>query len=200
MNILTEKLPRQVEIDGVKYNINCDFRTSINFELLIQESEMSGTEKVNNALKLYFRDIPKNTDLAIEKILWFYSCGKNSQNESKTNKNHQIGFVQRAYSFKHDSNYIYSAFYQQYGIDLAKEELHWWKFKALFNSLMDDCLFSKIMYYRTVEINSKMGKEYQQKLRKLKEIYALPLTNTEQQQIDDFENALMKGDLSKFEI
>ena len=200
MNILIDKLPHQVEIGGVNYRINCDFRTSIKFELLIQESELSQREKILETLKLYFNDIPKDVDTAIERIVWFYSCGNTHKAQKESTQSEYVGINQRAYSFSYDKDYIFSAFYQLYGIDLTKEDLHWWKFKALFNSLTDECAFSKIMYYRTVEINSKMGREHQQRLRELKEIYALPLTEAEQRRINDLENALMNGDLSGIEL
>ena len=199
MNILIDKLPHHVDIDGVKYQINCDFRTSIRFELLIQESDLSIQDKVNQALKLYFNEIPYNTKKAVEQIIWFYSCGASDKDKCSNDNATSSNLTQRAYSFEYDKNYIFSAFYQIYGIDLIKKDLHWWKFKALFNSLTDDCLFSKILYYRNAEINSKMSKEYQQHLRKLKEIYALPLTKTEQKQLEEFENALANGDISQFE-
>lgn len=201
MNILIDKLPHQVKIDGVNYQINCDFRTSIKFELLIQESESSQREKIIETLKLYFNVIPKNIDVAIERIIWFYSCGNTCKTPKEDQKEKRsIEVNQRAYSFNYDKNYIFSAFYQVYGIDLTKENLHWWKFKALFSALPDECLFSKIMYYRTVEISSKMSREYQQRLRELKEIYALPLTESEQRRINDLENALLKGDLSGIDL
>ena len=148
MNILIDNLPHHVEIDGVKYQINCDFRTSIRFELLIQESDLSIQDKVNQALKLYFNEIPYNTKKAVEQIIWFYSCGGSDRDKCSNDNATSSNLTQRAYSFEYDKNYIFSAFYQIYGIDLTKKDLHWWKFKALFNSLTDDCLFSKILYYR----------------------------------------------------
>ena len=197
MNILIDELPHQVEIGGVNYKINSDFKTSVKFELLVQESELSQHDKVVEALKLYFDDVPKDINSAINCIIWFYSCGNTCKAQKEDQKEkRRVEFNQRAYSFNYDENYIFSAFYQVYGIDLTKENLHWWKFKALFGALPDECLFSKIMYYRTVEISSKMNREYQQRLRELKEIYALPLTESEQRRINDLENALINGDLS----
>jgi hypothetical protein len=156
-NLLIDKLPQNVKIEGLEYPINHDFRTSIRFELLMQESEKSNDEKLLQVLKLYYGDsIPKNIDEAIEKIVWFYSCGKCQKsyikNASETEE--QPIAHTRAYSFNHDQNYIYSAFWQQYGIDLSTTNLHWWQFNALFKSLTEDCLFTKIMHYRTVKITS----------------------------------------------
>ena len=45
-----------------------------------------------------------------------------------------------------------------------------------------------------------MSKDYQQRLRKLKELYALPLTKSEQKYLDELEKALIDGDLSGVEL
>ena len=38
--------------------------------------------------------------------------------------------------------------FTNYGIDLAYDKVHWWKFKALLKSLKDDTEFVKIKGYR----------------------------------------------------
>lgn len=197
-NLLIDPLPHHVEIGGAQYPINYDFRTSVRFELLMQEGTEGDTEKLVKALKLYYgENVPKDVDTAVERLVWFYSCGsvKASSNGEKSTENHALT---RAYSFKHDAEYVYSAFYQQYGIDLSMSKMHWWQFKALFNSLTEDCIFTKIMHYRTVKITSKMPKSEQERLRQLKRIYALPLVEAEQKRMDELERALMgDGDISK---
>ncbi|WP_165442998.1 Gp15 family bacteriophage protein [Senegalia massiliensis] len=58
------------------------------------------------------------------------------------------------YSFEHDDEYIYSAFLDQYGIDLKDiKHLHWWKFKSPFKGLKEDNLICKIMRYRIYNYN-----------------------------------------------
>jgi hypothetical protein len=207
MNFLIDKLPHHVDIDGVKYSINHDFKTSIRFELLIQNNPLPPPKNPEHALKmkeiveksllLYYDTIPHNVDLAIDKILWFYRGG--IENQSKQDNQHGCSIGQRLYSFDYDKAMIFSAFYQQYGLDLTEKNLHWWTFKALFENLTDDTLFGKVKYYRGVEINSNMSKSEQKRIRKLKEFYALPLTESEQKQLEEFENALANGDISQFE-
>ncbi|MBY2284531.1 bacteriophage Gp15 family protein, partial [Clostridioides difficile] len=80
MNMLIDVLPESVEIDGEEYKINTDFRISILFEMLIQDNSISDEEKGENALLLFYPVIPKNTATAIDKIIWFYSCGKKENN------------------------------------------------------------------------------------------------------------------------
>lgn len=196
MNILIDELPHQVEIGGVNYKINCDFKTSIKFELLIQESELSQHDKVIEALKLYFNDVPKDINSAIDCILWFYSCGKYKKTRTTGSTGKQ--YANRLYSFNCDQKYIFSAFMQQYCIDLTSVDLHWWKFKALFESVSDSTTFGRILYYRGVDINSNMSKSEQSRIRRLKEVYALPLTMAEQKNLEELEQALENGDISKF--
>ena len=82
---------------------------------------------------------------------------------------------QTAYSFEQDAPYIYAAFRKEYGINLQKiknEELHWWEFLALFDSLPDDSKIMKIMYWRTCSTSGLPRKEVE-RLNELKERYKL---------------------------
>ena len=46
MNLLIDLLPTTVDIEGIEYEINSDFRTSILFELLMQDVEIEDEENV----------------------------------------------------------------------------------------------------------------------------------------------------------
>lgn len=189
INILIDNLPTKVE----EMKINSDFRISILFELLMQDNEISNTEKIEQALVLYYPDFAKITDYkkAIENIIWFYKGGKiekeNVDKEEKKcdNRNKQI------YSYEFDAEYIYSAFMEQYNIDLNSiEYLHWWKFKSLFNCLNENILFSKIMGYRAMDLSKIKDKSMKKQYKKLKEIYKLPDMRSEEEKEDDFAEAL----------
>lgn len=195
MNMLLNTLPRIVFIDGRKYTINSDFRISIKFELLMQNKDLSKNEKLIKALKLYYPMIPKNINMAIEKIIYFYKAGKEDK-EVKGIGNKVNNII---YSFEYDDDYIYSAFLSQYGIDLNSiKYLHWWKFKALFKSLNNSNEIVKIMEYRAIDLNQIKDKEQKEFYRKMKKIYEIPLPKDEKEKLNAIENALMNGgDLSK---
>mgnify|MGYP001372027366 FL=1 len=192
MNILIDLLPEHVEIDGKKYPINTDFRISILFELLMQDRTILDREKIYMALDLYYPQIPHNLEQAVDKMLWFYRCGKDDEDDSV--KNGSPAGSRKAsmiYSFEHDAEYIYSAFLDQYGIDLQDiEHLHWWKFRALFKGLKDDNLICKIMGYRSIEITNDMSDSEKKYYRKMKQIYALPDNRTQEEKERDFINAI----------
>lgn len=194
MNILIDVLPRKVEIDNREYKINYDFRTSILFEIMMQDDELDDKEKIYNALLLYYPVIPDNLEEAIKQILWFYSGGKDI-NEGSSGVS--MGKSTRAYSFEYDDDYIYSAFLTQYDIDLQDiEDLHWWKFKAMFRALKEDNEIVKIMGYRSMTINTNMSKEQKDFYSNMKRIYAIPMSKSKKQKVTEIENALMEnGDL-----
>lgn len=192
-NILVDVLPDTVEINGVEYAIETNFRTFILFELLMQETELSDSEKAIKALHLVYPVVPSDLDEAVNKMIWFYSCGKKWREKRAATVN-GASEVRRVYSFEHDDDYIYSAFLTQYGVDLQDVEyLHWWKFKAMFRTLSSDLEFSKIMEYRSVDIDANMSKEQSAFYIRMKELYALPLPEDEEQKLDAIEEALMNG-------
>lgn len=195
-NILIDVLPETVWIAGEEVPIETNFRTSILFELLMQDDSLSGVDKTIKALELYFPEIPSDLDAAVDAILWFYGCGKIKDHIRKKMSSKRAH--ERIYSFEYDDDYIYSAFVNQYGIDLQDiEYLHWWKFRALFNSLKEDNQFVKIMQYRSMTISPDMPKEQYKFYNRMKRLFALPVSQSESDKLDAIEQELMNGgDLS----
>ena len=177
-NMLVDYLPETVEIEGTEYAIETNFRTFILFEMMMQDPDLSDAEKARQGL---------------DGLLWFYAGGKRWR-EKRAGAVEGTTGVQRIYSFEHDDDYIYSAFLTQYHIDLQDiEYLHWWKFKALLRTLSSDLEFSKIMEYRSVDIDATMTKEQRDFYRRKKELYALPLPTDEEEKVDAIAEALMNG-------
>lgn len=190
-NILLDILPETVDIDGIEYRINSDFRISILFELLMQDDELGKRQKLVQGLQLYYPEIPHNVTMAVDKMIWFYRCGKETESGGHGSGS---GRAKQIYSFEHDDDYIYAAFLEQYGIDLQDvEELHWWKFRALFRGLSEDTEFVKIMGYRSVKITSKMSKEQREFYKKMQSIHALPITDAERKADELLTEALLNG-------
>lgn len=198
MNIIVDLLPDAVEIGGTEYPINTDFRISILFEMMMQDNSISDADKTRQAIELYYPTKPHDLGEAAEKIIWFYRCGK-ELNQTRNQSERDSGTEQKSiYSFEHDDEYIYAAFLSQYGIDLQDVEgLHWWKFRAMFKALDENCEFVKIMGYRSTKISSKMSKEQKAFYKRMQTIHALPLPEDEREKEDAITQALLNGgDLS----
>ena len=198
MNLLIDLLPTTINIDNKEYEINSDFRTSILFELLMQDSSVDDGDKLIMTLNLYYQEIPPKQywKEATEKILWFYRCGKDfiaSKGKGKDKSDIKI------YSFEHDDDYIYAAFMDQYRIDLQDiKELHWWKFKAMFKSLKEDNKIVEIMGYRSMDSSKVKDREQKAYYKKMQNLYKLPVSKSEQEKLEEIEKALLNGeDVSK---
>lgn len=196
LNLIIDELPTSVSVDGEDYSINTDFRIGIMFEQLMLDNSVNQDDKLFHALHLYFgKYIPQNFPAAVDGLLWFYRCGEDDDLVVK--KAHKAA-EKRFYDYDFDAPYIYSAFMEQYGVDLQDAPLHWWKFRAMFKSLRDDTEFRKIMGYRAVQITSSMTQSQKEFYSKMKQEYALPVSKDEAQKNQDIANALMNGgDLSK---
>lgn len=183
MNLLIHKLPTKVK----EMKINTDFRVSILFELLMQNQKIRKELKIMKALQLYYPDFEKISDYetAIEQMLWFYKCGKELANSNKRSTNHNR--YNQIYSYEFDDTYIYSAFLQQYHIDLQEVEyMHWWKFKALFDGLSEETEIVKIMGYRSINLSQIKDTERRNFYKKMKKLYALPDMRTQEEKEVEF--------------
>ena len=180
--LLLDKLPTHTPT-GLK--IRSDFRESIKFELLMQDNRINDNEKIPMALNLYYYEVPNDIVKAIEDMLWFDRCGK----EIKTSQK-ETSEAKQIYSYEFDDELIYSAFKDQYNIDLNSiKYLHWWKFKAMFEGLKQDNKIVEIMGYRAIDLGKIKDKEERARYKKLKKIYALPDMRTQEQKEADFGKA-----------
>ncbi|EJU22518.1 bacteriophage Gp15 protein [Peptoanaerobacter stomatis] len=160
------------------------------FEQLMKDNSVNDDAKIELALNLYF---PKqyiiNTVDAVNKIIWFYSGGKEIKDSGGKTSN--SGKNVNIYDFEQDADYIYAAFMEQYKIDLADiDYLHWWKFKSLFYGLNKDIQLSKIMFYRSVELTDDMTKNERKFYRDMKRLYALEDMRSEEEKEQDFNDCL----------
>ena len=183
MNLLIDKLPNDYE--GLKIDTN--FRSFILFELLMQDNSIKNDDKVLLMLNLFFKEPIDDIKKAIDGILWFYRCGEEEKQTKKTGKSNK----KQIFSFEYDAKYIYSAFLDQYGLDLNKiDYLHCFKFRALFEGLKSDNKICEIMSYRAIDLNKIKDKDQKERYKRLQMQFALPDNRTTQEKEEDFANAL----------
>lgn len=194
MNLLLDKLSTILHERMGNIEFNTDFRIGILFEMLMQDPNIKKEAKVIQAIKIYYPNFEQitNFEKAYEDIIWFYTCGKSNfdRTQKENVKTIKRQKEEHIYNYEYDDGYIYSAFIEQYGIDLQEiDYLHWWKFKSMFNSLNKDKKIVEIMGYRAIDLGKIKDKEEKARYKKLKKIYKLPDMRTEAQKEEDFGNA-----------
>ena len=188
-NLLLNRLPIYTPH---RLKIRTDFRESIKFELLMQDNSVKERDKLMLALNLYYYDTSQINDIqvAVDDLLWFYKGGKIKEENVDEKVKKDNSKEKQIYSYEFDAEYIYSAFLEQYNIDLNSiKYLHWWKFRALFGSLNENTQFSKIMGYRSMNTSKIKDKDMKKHYEKMKKLYALPDMRTEEQKENDFAEA-----------
>jgi hypothetical protein len=162
--------PTNVEINGVKYPVETDFRLMMRLEIIIQTTAKA---QLGKALLPVIRDfykgnIPRDADAAVRGMILFYRCGDDSERKQSSTKR------ERCYAFDADQKYFIAAFRGEYGIDLTSARMHWWEFSALFSGLGDDTELVRIMQYRATDVSKIKSSREKARIRRLQSIYALP--------------------------
>ena len=126
MSSLTEPFPVSLTISGVECPIHWDFRTVLRCQKILQDAGRELTEdEMARMLRLFYGQYTWYTEEHFDKMLWFFSCGREPERKHFPRKIAGINSKQ-AFDFEADADLIYAGFIQQYGIDLQTEEMHWW--------------------------------------------------------------------------
>lgn len=200
MNILTDKLPESVELFGSPVPVRADHRSCIRaIVALLDDDTLDNDEAVCMAFRaFYVRDefwmrFPEEALAAETEFLRGAPVPALPGQKSGGGTT-----AERAYSFLYDQTAIYAAFWQQYHIDLARDTLHWWRFRALLDHLHGNHM-AEIMCKRTAQEESGMTSEQKKQLRKEKALWKLPALAQETRQADAVAQALISGNVQELE-
>lgn len=156
--------PEGIKLEDKFYPIDTDFRKWIEFQRIML-SEKDDRKKSEQICEFMASMGLPPSNKTLEALLEFYSAA--SQEKTGSGKKYP-----KAFDFEQDSEFIFSAFLECYGIDLSIAKLHWWRFKALFKSLPQDCEICRIMGYRSTPLKD-VPKSQRQFYREMKSRYAL---------------------------
>ena len=168
-------LPCHIKVAGESFSIYTDFRKWLQFQIDIEKEKQITAEMIIPLLKdniepLFF--VGHFGEFAQE-------CVSFLKNENPCPKDISPS-TERVFDVAIDSDYVYSAFKQAYGIDLCDiEDLHIHKFNALLLGLPNDTKLSEIMSMRAYK-KSKMS--YEEQCEQHKQAWALPTMTKEQKE------------------
>lgn len=168
MNILVNAPPESVTITDIEYPLNTDFRACLKIIMAFEDNELTPQEKQLVLLGNLYSVAPNDLTAALDRANWFLNGGK--ENTPDENPTSPI----RVYSFAKDGNFIYAAFRQTHGIDLATAQLHWWTFLALFMDLGQDTTFCQLTALRKRLKTGKASKEEKAAAFEMGEMIDLP--------------------------
>lgn len=105
-------------------------------------------------------------------LIEFYQAGETATERSSARSSGAAATL--PFDYHCDAAYIIAGFQRLYGIDLTTEHVHWFRFRALLHGVIgEDCMFSRIIDWRTADLTGKPPEErrfYEEK----RELFALP--------------------------
>lgn len=156
------------EINDCK--INSNFRNVISVIRAFNDNDLSEFIKIEILIDNFYIDMPKDKETAINDFLWFFRCGKEFKPSKKELKD-------IPYDFEIDEGLIFAAIMAQYGINIREiDYLHWWDFKAYFDSLTSEHLIVQVIGHRTKDLSKLKGAELK-RTRELKEYWKIQYDN-----------------------
>ncbi|MDL2206267.1 bacteriophage Gp15 family protein [Eubacteriales bacterium OttesenSCG-928-N13] len=190
-NILTDELPKTVNVGGQEYDVRWWFRTMIRIETVLHDVELEMSERRAIALALFYPEIPEDVEEAERQMLDFYASDKPRNEKQQTDVKRHANDPP-TYSFDYDDEYIYAAFRQQYGINLnTVEALHWFEFRAMLIAL-DNCVFNTIKGYRATDLSKIKDAATRKHYKELKDYWKIPVPQ-EMEDADELGDILMHG-------
>lgn len=194
--IFLDGLPGTLNVDGTEYPIRTDFRTVLKYDrYLHMEDDVKGLYEALNTLYI---TIPPDIDAAVTAANWFVNCGKSEEKHHPSNRTLGVN-GKKSFDFEVDDIRLWTAVKSRYGIDLlAVDHLHWWLFRGMVDDIGEDSILSRIMYYRTVDVNAdELPKKRKDLLTAMQRFYEIH--EYEEERDEEFIQALLKGeDISRF--
>lgn len=196
---LSEPLGNEFEYGGETYHINLAFDTVLRFYEMLDDDRLDDAEKVATAFQMFFDQPVTEAEFAVsafEQITKYISM-KPYGNDDEGEQGQPIARDPRQlYSFKQDAEAIYASFYDQYGMNLIKEqgELHWDEFKALFQGLGPGTYFQRIIEIRTKDTKDLEGEQLSRVIQ-AQQFYELDVNKSQAAKEEQFANfgAILKN-------
>lgn len=176
INALYESFPESVIADGTEYPIITDFREWFRFADMIEDKQLDDSEKILLITNWLLEPPLRITNELVNAVFGFYRAKalepEPPENEDETDDKPPPS--PPVINWKIDAQYIIGDFLHCYGIDLLREDMHWWKFRILLNSLPDNSQMMKRMAYRSADIGQIQNEAERNRIMRMKQLFALP--------------------------
>ena len=164
--------PQYVEVNGRKYKINTDFRYAIECNRIANDYTIGDFERGLGVICVLFGseglDHKEDYEMLLKMAKKYLLCGKELED---TGEDPDMDYEQ-------DMDYIEASFMSDFHIDLANEEMHWWKFNKLINGLSNSelgncCVLNRVRNLRNFDLKNIKDSKEREKIKKAKESVAL---------------------------
>lgn len=176
INLMKKSLPNTIQVGGRDFAIYTDFRTWMRFVTEFESWSANGCRGVLGLEYLFKNELPAFECIKDYDGIFEFAFPRNVIPKGR-------GSGESVLYFQFDGDYIFSAFMEQYSVDLIEvEDLHWHKFSAMLNGLNNTKL-NEIMEYRSY--TGEKVKDMDSQYRRMKEIWTPPIELTEEEKEEE---------------
>lgn len=142
-------LPTSLEVGGVRYEIESDYRAILDICVAICDPELNNYERAMVALQIFYPDFEcmpaSDYQAAIERCFWFINCGEVPADRA----------APKLMDWEQDFPRIVAPINRVLGVEIRSVEyLHWWSFISAYYEI-GDCLFAQIVSIRNKNAKGK---------------------------------------------
>lgn len=159
VNPLARSLPTAVRIHGRRWPIRWRVSDCLPVILAYEDECLTAMEQQEILFRRLYPRLPDDLAAAAQAAVEFLDGGPEPPKQEDSAELEDESDQLVLYSFSRDGGMIYSAFRVRYGIDLVRDELHWWSFLALLGDLGPDCRFYQLLRLRRGWLEGTLDKE-----------------------------------------
>ena len=174
-------LPKFLQINGIGYQINTDYRNALNYFVAYNDVDLSDELKTRVLLECVYRDYEKipmeHIDEAIKQACWYIDGGKEYENSNNP----------KVLDWEQDEQLIFAEVNKVANKEVRElSYMHWWTFLGYMTTIGEG-LLSSILHIRTKKAKGQKldkGEQdfYNQNLSMVK--LKVKLTAEEQAEVD----------------
>ena len=180
---MTYNLPTTVVVDGRDKAIRYDFRVILEIITMLQDNDLSGEEKTEAVLEMFYLDPDSILDVkgAVDACFSFIDAGSERPKKARP----------RLTDWNQDFEYIIAPVnrvlgYESRAVDYDPDEntggVHWWTFLAAYMEIGNDCLYAQIISIRDKRQRRKKLEKYEKEwLKRNADIVNLKTYYTEEE-------------------
>lgn len=178
MNLFYEDYPTAVCVDGREIPIITDFREIVKLIDMLKTEDMDPREKMYFLLQ-YFQEQPEDFEKAVEALTDFVTMkefyDQSTEEYEPEEESEDESPRKDVYSFSIDYPFIFSAFLQDYRINIRTiQYMHWWEFRMLFSGLSEGTEIKQRIMYRSTDLSKIKDKEERKRIAKIQQSIRLP--------------------------
>ena len=155
-------LPKTVSFGDETHEIRYDFRVILEIITMLQDNDLSGEDKTEALLTMFYLDPEKVRDLkgAVEACFGFIDNSKRNKNKKSP----------RLLDWEQDFDYIIAPVNRVLGFESRTVDydpvrntggVHWWSFLSAYMEIGGDCLFAQIVSIRDKQARGKKLEKYE---------------------------------------